>query len=71
MSIPTDLQSDFAKEISEALTRSAQLAREDAIKHGTSLVFWKDGKIVEVTAEELKAQVTAEKAKEQEEIKQE
>lgn len=61
MSVPTESLSDFAKEISEALTRSAQLAREDAIKHGTSLVFWKDGKIVYVTAEELKARAAAEK----------
>ncbi|CAM5184744.1 hypothetical protein OURE66S_02821 [Oligella ureolytica] len=70
MSIHTKSLEEFAQQMTEALTRSAQLAREDAIKHGTSLVFWKDGKIVNVTAEELKAQA-AEKAKNQEEIKQE
>lgn len=71
MSIHTSSLEEFAQQMTEALTRSAQLARGDAIKHGTSLVFWRDGKIVDVTAEELKAQAAAEKVKNQEEIRQE
>lgn len=66
MSNPEESPSEFAKEITEALARSYKLAREDAIKHGTSLVFWENDKIVFVTAEELKAEVEAEKANNQE-----
>lgn len=66
MSNPEESLSEFAKEMLEALVRSHKLAREDAIKYGTSLVFWEDGKIVFVTAEELKAEVEAEKASNQE-----
>ena len=66
MSNPEESPSEFAKEMLEALKRSYKLAREDAIKHDTRLVFWKDGKVVFVTAEELKAEVEAENAKIQE-----
>lgn len=44
------------QEISAALLRSAQLAREEAIKHGTGIAVWIDGKLVEITADELKKQ---------------
>lgn len=44
------------QEISAALLRSAQLAREEAIKHGTGIVVWADGKVVEITADALKKQ---------------
>lgn len=46
----------FEQRISDALLRSAQLAREDAIKHGTGIVVEKDGKVVEITNDELKKQ---------------
>jgi hypothetical protein len=44
------------QEITAALHRSAQLAREDGIKHGTGIIVSIDGKVVEITAEELKKQ---------------
>lgn len=47
---------EFERKITEALHRSAQLAREDAIRHGTGIVVEMDGKIVEITADELKKQ---------------
>lgn len=54
MSIQRKNIADLEKEITQALIRSAQLAREDAIKHDTSIVIMVEGKVVEVTAEELK-----------------
>lgn len=43
----------FEEQVSAALLRSAQLAREEAIRHGTGLVIMVDDKLVELTAEEL------------------
>jgi len=43
MSIQTKTDSSFEQQVSAALTRSAQLAREDTIKHGTSIVVEIDG----------------------------
>ena len=40
--------------ITAALRRSAELAREDAIKYGTGIVVSIDGKVTEITADELK-----------------
>lgn len=44
------------QEISAALLRSTQLAREEAIKHDTGIMVSIDGKVVEITANELKKQ---------------
>lgn len=49
------------QEISAALLRSAQLAREEAINHGTGIVVWVDGKVVEITADALKKQAEEKK----------
>lgn len=43
----------FEEQVSAALLQSAQLAREEAIRHGTGLVVMVDDKLVELTAEEL------------------
>lgn len=64
MSIPTKTGPSFEQQVSEALTRSAQLAREEAIKHGTSIVVEVDGKIVEISAAELKKQAEQKKKNE-------
>lgn len=49
----------------EALKRAAQLAREDAIKTNTGIIVSKNGKIVAITAAELKqeALISKENAK--------
>jgi hypothetical protein len=39
---------DFQKKILEAHTRSFQRAFETAVRTGTALVFFKNGKVVEV-----------------------
>ncbi|WP_185265841.1 hypothetical protein [Halopseudomonas xiamenensis] len=56
MSAQRENATTFEQEISAALLRSAQLAREEAIKHGTGIVVQIDGKVVEIPAEELKKQ---------------
>lgn len=48
------------QEITAALRRSAQMARNEAIKHGTGIVVQIDGKIVKIDAEELKKQAQQE-----------
>lgn len=62
MSIKSQSLYEFERQITEALHRSAQLARADAIKHGTGIVIEMDGKVVEITADELKKQVKQEAA---------
>ena len=49
----------------DALKRAAQLAREDAIKTNTGIIVSKNGKIIEITAAELKqeALISIENAK--------
>lgn len=51
----------FEADISAVLVRAAQLARKDAIRTNTDIVIRKDGKIVEVSAAELKQQALIEK----------
>ena len=55
----------FEAEVSAALLRSAQLAREDAIKTNTGIIVERNGKIVRVSAAELKqeALISKESAK--------
>lgn len=49
------------KDISAALLKSAQLAREEAIRHGTGIVVQMDGEVVEISAKELKKQAQKKK----------
>lgn len=49
------------QQISAALLRSAKLAREEGIKHGTGIVVSRDGKVVRISAEELKKQAEQDK----------
>lgn len=51
----------FKAEVSAALIRASQLAREEAIKTNTGIIIRKDGKIVEISAAELKQQALASK----------
>lgn len=44
----------FEAEVSAALLRSAQLAREDAIKTNTGIIVERNGRIVRVSAAELR-----------------
>ncbi|HJH24619.1 MAG TPA: hypothetical protein K8U84_08715 [Paenalcaligenes hominis] len=43
----------FEAEVSAALLRSAQLARQDAIKTNTGIIVERNGKVVRVSAAEL------------------
>ena len=56
MSVQTNNFGSLEQEITAALHRSAQLAREEAIKYGTGIVVQIDGKVVEISTEELKKQ---------------
>jgi hypothetical protein len=38
--------SPFAAAVGRALRRSARVARKTARAHGTSIYFWRDGKVV-------------------------
>lgn len=61
MSLQFNNLAQFEAAVSDALIRAAQLAREDAIKTNTGIVIKKNGKIVEISAAELKQQaLTAE-----------
>lgn len=51
----------FKAEVSAALIRASQLAREEAIKTNTGIIIRKDGKTVEISAAELKQQALASK----------
>ena len=51
----------FEAEVSAALLRAAQLAREDAIKTNTGIIVSRNGKIVEITAAELKQEALTSK----------
>lgn len=46
----------FEQQVSAALLQSAQLARKEGIKTGTGIVIMVDGKLVEISADELKKQ---------------
>ncbi|MEZ2720706.1 hypothetical protein ACBP46_04660 [Paenalcaligenes hominis] len=59
MSLPFNNFAQFKAAVSDALIRAAQLAREDAIKTNTGIVIKKNGKIVEISAAELKQQALA------------
>lgn len=54
MSTQFSTLAQFESEVSAALLRAAQLAREDAIKTNTGIVVSKNGQIIEITADELK-----------------
>ncbi|MBS7351053.1 MAG: hypothetical protein KIG95_13045 [Comamonas sp.] len=56
MSTQTNSPKFLEQDITAALYRSAQLAREEAIRYGTGIVVNIDGKIVEISTEELKKQ---------------
>tara|TARA_R110001606_G_scaffold399223_1_gene582513 strand:- start:8525 stop:8710 length:186 start_codon:yes stop_codon:yes gene_type:complete len=61
MSVQTNNFGSLEQEITAALHRSAQLAREEAIKYGTGIVVQIDGKVVEISTEELKKQAQKKK----------
>ncbi len=54
MSSQADLNLDFEREVSAALLRAAELAREEAIKTNTGIVVSQDGKVITITAEQLR-----------------
>ena len=54
MSSQADLNLDFEREVSAALLRAAELARDDAIKTNTGIVISQNGKIITITAEQLR-----------------
>mgnify|MGYP001062723020 FL=1 len=54
MSTETNLSMDFEREVSAALLRAAELARDDAIKTNTGIVISQNGKIITLTAEQLR-----------------
>ena len=54
MSSQADLNLDFEREVSAALLRAAELARDDAIKTNTGIVISRDGEIITLTAEQLR-----------------
>ena len=54
MSTETNLSMDFEREVSAALLRAAELARDDAIKTNTGIVISQNGKIITITAEQLR-----------------
>ena len=62
MSLQFNNLAQFEAAVSDALIRAAQLAREDAIKTNTGIVIKKNGKIVEISAAELKQQALKEKS---------
>lgn len=59
MRLPFNNLAQFEAAVSDALIRAAQLAREDAIKTNTGIVIKKNGKILEISAAELKQQALA------------
>lgn len=62
MSLQFNNLAQFEAAVSAALIRAAKLAREDAIKTNTGIVIKKNGKIVEISAAELKQQALTEKS---------
>lgn len=54
MSLQDRLSIDFEREVSAALLRAADLARDDAIKTNTGIVISQDGKVITITAEQLR-----------------
>ena len=54
MSLQDHLSIDFEREVSAALLRAADLARDDAIKTNTGIVISQDGKVITITAEQLR-----------------
>ncbi|HZJ97477.1 MAG TPA: hypothetical protein VFD12_06550 [Oligella sp.] len=54
MSTEINLSMDFEREVSAALLRAAELARDDAIKTNTGIVISQDGEIITITAEQLR-----------------
>ena len=54
MSSQVDLNLDFEREVSAALSRAAELAREEAIKTNTGVVVSQDGKVITITADQLR-----------------
>ena len=54
MSSQVDLNLDFEREVSAALSRAAELAREEAIKTNTGIVVSQDGKVIIITADQLR-----------------
>lgn len=46
-----------------ALRRAAHLARETAIRTGTSLIVFKDGKLIRISAQTLRGAATASEGK--------
>lgn len=47
---------DFVDEVSAALVKAAELAREEAIRTNTGIVVSENGEVITISAEELKAQ---------------
>lgn len=53
--LPSDFD-ELERQVSEALVRSAELAKDIAIKTNTGIVVFRDGKVVTITADELRAE---------------
>ncbi len=57
--MPSDINTakdEFLRVSMNALKRAAKMARETAIQTGTDLIIAEDGKLVRISAEELRAQ---------------
>lgn len=61
MSSEVNFSLDFEREVSAALLRAAELARDDAIKTNTGIVVSRDGKVVTITADQLRQKSTPSK----------
>ena len=57
--MPSDINTakdEFLRVSMNALKRAAKMARETAIQTGTDLIIAEDGKLMRISAEELRAQ---------------
>ena len=54
MSSQADFNIDFEREVSAALLRAAELARDDAIKTNTGIVVSQNGEVITITAKQLR-----------------
>lgn len=55
---------DFERQVSDALIRSAELVKDEAIRTNTGIVVSKNGKPVVITADELRAERKVRKSNE-------
>ena len=45
--------SEFVQIVCAALKEAAEAARQKAIRHGTKLVVWRDGKVAEIDPNDI------------------